>query len=478
MSSHPLCAAATDNTAPHVSRHCQVAPNCETVVDTAISRPDHVNSSATDDGLNCHPIQSQSTLQNVNAAFPAVSKSASTTSPVPPGATISTALPNTDHPLNAHTNTPDRHFNMQPAQTKTTRQRSLPICVPPQPTHDSTPQHLLLQSRPPTSQTTNGVGSTPQPPHSGTQTFVHVDIPPQALSTNKQTAMSLQQAHTPTLNSIPPQVRSAVIAVPAVSPSGASIFDPTASNKSTVSPSVPVKSESHTNGQVNISQINDHLRSSQAAGNIKLEADAVPNATAVRSPIRKRVQSQAQNQGEYTCDTPGCGKTFGKKFNLKAHKRVHTGDEPFECSFPLCGKRFKWKSSLTFHEGLHLNAPEESQPLSTAATSDTAQTSVPSVTSPPASHIPSGSSVPKPSKVWPLSHNSIILYCRILVALWILCRHTSEIRLVLLNFVDVNLISLLKTFHWCLVCTEKKVSGANFYTLNSAVLCRSHSCLF
>lgn len=75
----------------------------------------------------------------------------------------------------------------------------------------------------------------------------------------------------------------------------------------------------------------------------------------VVSPISKK----SPTVSPFICDVVGCGKTFGKKFNLKAHKRVHTGDEPFACSYPTCGKRFKWKSSLTFHEGLHLNAPEE-----------------------------------------------------------------------------------------------------------------------
>jgi len=86
-------------------------------------------------------------------------------------------------------------------------------------------------------------------------------------------------------------------------------------------------------------------------------AQSVP-IPAAASPITKRKSS-----APFVCDVVGCGKSFGKKFNLKAHRRVHTGEEPFRCSYPTCGKTFKWKSSLTFHEGLHLNVPDDPQPI-------------------------------------------------------------------------------------------------------------------
>mmetsp|Transcript_29136 Transcript_29136/g.113172 ORF Transcript_29136/g.113172 Transcript_29136/m.113172 type:complete len:144 (-) Transcript_29136:305-736(-) len=58
----------------------------------------------------------------------------------------------------------------------------------------------------------------------------------------------------------------------------------------------------------------------------------------------------------YRCPVESCSKTFTKKWNLKVHVRLHTGDEPFKCSRGDCKKSFRWRSSLKSHEKTHENS--------------------------------------------------------------------------------------------------------------------------
>ena len=63
-------------------------------------------------------------------------------------------------------------------------------------------------------------------------------------------------------------------------------------------------------------------------------------------------QSTSQRAGNHVCGE--CGKTFGRKWDLQNHHRIHTGAKPYQCS--ICLRRFNVKSNLRSHMTTHLNA--------------------------------------------------------------------------------------------------------------------------
>uniref|UniRef100_A0A670HMR1 C2H2-type domain-containing protein n=1 Tax=Podarcis muralis TaxID=64176 RepID=A0A670HMR1_PODMU len=60
---------------------------------------------------------------------------------------------------------------------------------------------------------------------------------------------------------------------------------------------------------------------------------------------------QKIHTGQKSHKCADCGKSYRNKWNLKVHKRTHTGEKPFKCT--VCKKSFNVRSNLNAHQRIH-----------------------------------------------------------------------------------------------------------------------------
>ncbi|XP_015257410.1 PREDICTED: transcription factor IIIA [Cyprinodon variegatus] len=90
----------------------------------------------------------------------------------------------------------------------------------------------------------------------------------------------------------------------------------------------------------------------------KCLTDGCLEVFATNASMKSHVARVHQHQEKrYQCDYQGCGKDFGKKKQLNAHKSEHGEPSAFRCTFSGCGKEFPSQDKLKHHEKVHQGYP-------------------------------------------------------------------------------------------------------------------------
>uniref|UniRef100_K3WQK4 C2H2-type domain-containing protein n=1 Tax=Globisporangium ultimum (strain ATCC 200006 / CBS 805.95 / DAOM BR144) TaxID=431595 RepID=K3WQK4_GLOUD len=55
----------------------------------------------------------------------------------------------------------------------------------------------------------------------------------------------------------------------------------------------------------------------------------------------------------FACPETGCNARFRRKFALREHIKIHTGEKPYQCTVKSCGQRFRTSGNYTRHQRLH-----------------------------------------------------------------------------------------------------------------------------
>lgn len=55
----------------------------------------------------------------------------------------------------------------------------------------------------------------------------------------------------------------------------------------------------------------------------------------------------------FACPEPACSARFRRKFALREHVKIHTGEKPYLCTIKSCGQRFRTSGNYKRHKRLH-----------------------------------------------------------------------------------------------------------------------------
>ncbi|KAK8153096.1 hypothetical protein IWX90DRAFT_81033 [Phyllosticta citrichinensis] len=95
-----------------------------------------------------------------------------------------------------------------------------------------------------------------------------------------------------------------------------------------------------------------HDMSPQAMPFAELNLDGSIEETGITTEeIQAYISEQDPNNHRWTCLFPDCGKTFGRRENIRSHVQTHLGDRQYRCNH--CGKCFVRQHDLKRHAKIH-----------------------------------------------------------------------------------------------------------------------------
>jgi hypothetical protein len=94
------------------------------------------------------------------------------------------------------------------------------------------------------------------------------------------------------------------------------------------------------------------LASLQSAASIAdLDIEAARHDTGITTETIEAYMLGPDENGRWSCTYEDCGKTFGRKENIRSHVQTHLNDRPYHC--PQCSSRFVRQHDLKRHSKIH-----------------------------------------------------------------------------------------------------------------------------
>ncbi|CAG2112630.1 unnamed protein product, partial [Medioppia subpectinata] len=102
--------------------------------------------------------------------------------------------------------------------------------------------------------------------------------------------------------------------------------------------------------------LNTHLRIHSTEDTVRCRYEGCNQWFKNAKRLRKhKIAVHSAQPTWYPCEWPACGYRNESSDALKNHRRIHTGERPFECRWPACGKRFRILKGRSDHERIHSN---------------------------------------------------------------------------------------------------------------------------